>query len=446
VGQSGHSVAEAVSELVDNALDARVDGHVRVIVEYDVRDGWIRVSDDGGGMNRQELANALVLGLSTKGAADIGRFGLGLKTAAGSLGSRFHVTTVRPEATFEWIAEYDEADFLRSGRWELPIRRRAKQRDRGTVVQVWSNRVYPALYQSLERNLGSTFRHFVRDGVLDLAINGNPVQPASYDLDPASVMPFEGEVAGRRVHGWAGLLLKSSQRGWYGLSLVRNRRIVRQHEKLGYQPHPSLARVVGELHLDEFDTNNLKTDFIRETAEWRELEKWVSHTIEPILAASRRLAHAGLLDLRIRSRIEEQRSDIFGRSDDHHALEFAGGGVGQLEEESLFVSVAVGPLHLQHRWVKAASSDDYMTVEREARAGESDVLVVQSNLTHELGALIPDRGLWACHNLAEAAARSLAPAEQFTQLKGIVLASLLGQPDLLRALAQDGAARVGVPS
>jgi hypothetical protein len=433
VGQSGHSVAEAVSELVDNGLDARLADKVTVEVEYDAREGWIRVSDDGRGMNRQQLAHALVLGLSAKGGEDIGRFGLGLKTAATSLGSRFEVVTVREHAKFEWVAEYDERHFLETGRWELPIRRRAKRRTSGTVVHVYSERVYPTLHQSLQRNLGWTFRHFLRDGILDLTVNGQSVEPSGYEVDPTSVMPFEGEVAGRPIRGWVGLLHRSSQRGWYGFSLVRHRRILRRHEKLGFQAHPSTARVVGELHLDDFDTNNLKTDFIRETAAWRELEDWISRTAEPVLAASRRLAHAGMLDLRIRSRIEQERSRLLG-TDDLAAAESLIGGIPLRGEETRAVAVAVGALHLEHSWCWGGEHDAYAEIERRARPGDSDLLVVRSNLRHPLAALVEDQGFWACHNLAEAAARAIGPPDAFTSLKGVILAKLLEEAQLRKAL------------
>ena len=435
VGQSGHSVAEAVAELVDNAVDARRQGRVSIDVDYDAKDGWLRIRDDGHGMNRRELADALVLGLSSKQGNTIGRFGLGLKTAATSLGTRFRVTTVREDAQYEWIADYDEDTFLAAGRWELPIRRQAKRRQVGTDIKVWSDRVYPALHQSLDRNLGWTFRHFLRDGVLELSINGQPVEPSGYEVDPESVMPFEGHVAGKHVHGWAALLIKSSQRGWYGFSLVRHRRIVRRHEKLGFQPHPSTARVVGELHLDEFDTNNLKTDFIRETASWRELETWVSDTIEPVLAASRRLAHAGMLDLRIRSAIEDGRTRLLDTEDPNAATELAGGRrMMRDDDDGPRVAVAVGPLHLEHRWVWKAQEDDYYAVERRARPGDSDLLVVASNLAHPLSSLATDAGAWACHNIAEAAAHSLGTPAEFTALKGVILSKLLDERPLRRAL------------
>lgn len=435
VGQSGHSVSDAVAELVDNALDARRQRRpVKVGIDLDVRGGMLRVRDDGHGMTGAELARALVLAESNKNGSSIGRFGLGLKTACTSLGQRFQITSAVQDGHYAHIADYDAEAFLAAGKWQLPIRRLRKPWPHGTLVEVESDRLYPALAASLAKNLGWTFRHFLLDDLLRLTLGGETVHAGEYDVDPDSVMTLNGQVAGRTVRGWAGLLRQSSQRGWYGFALVRHRRIVRRHEKVGFQAHPQTARVVGELHLDAFDTNNLKTDFIRETELWRELETWVSAAIEPVLAASRALAHAGMLDLKIRSRItaERERSEDDDASDLHLPT-----GVREHDDEaSAPVAVAVGPLHLEHLFVAQGPEDAYVEVQERARDGEADLLVVRTNLTHPAASQIADRSGWACHNIAEAAATHISRGADQLQLKSVILAKLLGERQLRRALQE----------
>lgn len=432
-------MAEAVAELVDNALDARVgDRPVHVAVTYNAREGWLRVEDDGSGMSRQQLSDALVLAFSRKNGTDIGKFGLGMKTGCTSLGARFVIRTARPDAHYAWIAEYDEEEFLMTGEWKLPIKRRKKDRPHGTSIVVQSSRLYGSLHQSLTKNLGWTFRHFLLDGMLGLSVNGVAVEPAAYEVDPESVMPFEGSVTGKKVWGWVGLLQKSSQRGWYGFGLIRHRRIVRRHEKLGFQPHPSTARVVGELHLDEFDTNNLKTDFIRETPAWRALEEWISETIEPIIAQSRALAHAGMLDLKIRARIEEERRRVLGDSSSvREKLNLPRGGRSQHDgQTSVPVAVAVGSLHLEHVFFQGSADDPYLVVEKEPRSDEADLLVVSTNLDHPASGQVADRSGWACQNIAEASAFELGTATEFVGLKSVILAKLLAERSLRRSLTE----------
>jgi hypothetical protein len=434
VGKSGHSVAEAVAELVDNAIDARVGSDkVHVSVEYDVRDGCIVVSDDGCGMNRKDLCSALVLGLSAKSNGQIGRFGLGMKTACSSLGARFRVTTAREDASLAWVADYDEEAFIGGGEWVLPVKRQKKAWRRGTHIWIKSDRVYHGLEKSLNRNLGSVFRHFIETDVLELDVNEAKVEPLAHNVDPESVLPLNGEVAGRPVRGWVGLLRVSSQRGWYGFDLVRHRRVIRRHEKLGFRPHPSTARVTGELHLDEFPTNNLKTDFIRETEDWRELENWLSTQIEPVLSASRALAHAGSFDSNIRAAIASERSRVLDALGAHDL------GLPRTRvraKKGATVAVVLGTLHMAHQFEDAESEDEpHFRVERVARESDADILLVVSNAQHP-AMTQSDPSMVACHNLAEAAALERGECDGFVQNKGRLLAALLKQTALRRALKQ----------
>jgi hypothetical protein len=192
--------------------------------------------------------------------------------------------------------------------------------------------------------------------------------------------------------------------------------------------------VVGEVHLDDFDTNNLKTDFIRETAAWRELEEWISSTIEPVLSESRALAHAGMLDLKIRARIEEQRREIF--DDEQFDAPGSHAAVARAPGESEPVAVAVGSLHLEHVFACDGSDSAYVNVTQRARPSEADLLVVRTNLDHVAASQISDRSGWACHNIAEAAALQLGNPTQYVELKGILLAKLLDERQLRRALVE----------
>lgn len=432
VGQSGHSVAEAVAELVDNAIDARVGKSVEVEVNYSAKEGWIEISDNGVGMSRTDLSAALVLGLSEKQNGEIGRFGLGLKTACTSLGSRFRITATTADSKVDWIADYDEEEFLRSGKWMLPIKRQKSQRTRGTQILVQSSRIYPTLNQSLLRNLGSTFRHFIDDGLLSLSLNGDPINAVHQEIDPTSVLPLDGVVEGVRVRGWVGLLVTSSQRGWYGFSLVRNRRVIRRHEKLGFRGHPSTARVAGELHLDGLPVNNLKTDFIRETETWHALERWVSEQIEPVLAVSRALAHAGVFDSDVRATITEERERILAALGPEEELLLPRPS-GSSTSSSGSVNIVLGTTHMAHYFEPAGAERPHCRIETVKRIDEPDLTVVFTNTDHP--AMTPtDPSQIACHGLAEAAALLMGDGSEFIALKGQLLALLLEQKPVRRAI------------
>jgi hypothetical protein len=190
---------------------------------------------------------------------------------------------------------------------------------------------------------------------------------------------------------------------------------------------------VGELQLDGFDTNNLKTDFIRETDAWRELEAFVSQTIEPVLAASRALAHAGAFDLKIRQRIEEERERAFADSDIEEELGLGRALAPRLSTVSPTVAVSIGPLHLQHTFTSGAAATGHVEVRTVRREDEADLLVVSTNARHAVSEYFSDKGLLACLNLADAAVTALAERNA-VDLKSHILERLLGERAIRRAL------------
>lgn len=81
----GYDLPNAVADLVDNSVTAEA---VTVRVEYnaDVERGWVAILDDGRGMTEEQLHRAMHLGIEgpwvERHPSDLGRFGLGLKTAS----------------------------------------------------------------------------------------------------------------------------------------------------------------------------------------------------------------------------------------------------------------------------------------------------------------------------------------------------------------------------
>ena len=92
----GYTVATAIADLIDNSIAAN-SRHVWLRFEWDDSNSWISVIDDGSGMTEPELVDAMRLGsrspLEERDPRDLGRFGLGLKTAAFSQARRLTVTS-----------------------------------------------------------------------------------------------------------------------------------------------------------------------------------------------------------------------------------------------------------------------------------------------------------------------------------------------------------------
>jgi signal transduction histidine kinase len=78
----GYDFESAMADLVDNSLTAGAS-HIAVDLYFDGADSYVRIVDDGLGMSRYELAEARRFGSRRNyGEGDLGRYGLGLKTAS----------------------------------------------------------------------------------------------------------------------------------------------------------------------------------------------------------------------------------------------------------------------------------------------------------------------------------------------------------------------------
>jgi len=94
----GYTLPSAVADLIDNSIAANAR-HVWLDFHWNGADSWVTVTDDGDGMTEDELRDAMRLGsrnpLLAREPGDLGRFGLGMKTASLSQCRRLTVASRR---------------------------------------------------------------------------------------------------------------------------------------------------------------------------------------------------------------------------------------------------------------------------------------------------------------------------------------------------------------
>lgn len=94
----GYSTAAALADIIDNSISAGAS-EVRIDFQWDGIKSRVLILDDGRGMNDPELESAMRLGdrnpLATRDVHDLGRFGMGLKTASLSQCRRLTVASVK---------------------------------------------------------------------------------------------------------------------------------------------------------------------------------------------------------------------------------------------------------------------------------------------------------------------------------------------------------------
>lgn len=117
----GYSIEAAIADIIDNSISA---GAKTVWVNFDWKgdNTWISVKDNGSGMDNTELVQALRPGsknpLDERGLKDLGRFGLGLKTASFSQCRKLSVISkkLNDEPVF-WTWDLDFVN--QTGNWNL---------------------------------------------------------------------------------------------------------------------------------------------------------------------------------------------------------------------------------------------------------------------------------------------------------------------------------------
>ena len=282
LGLSGYRTEQALAELVDNSIDARIPGrmeHIKVRLDFEWRS--ITVTDDGCGMDGDGLARAMVIARSAKGEDNLGQFGMGMKGACSSLGRRFEVVTSQEGSDVQYRARYDEKEWLgdASKGWdnfEVEEIRPARGEEDWHGTRVSIDPVAVPMYSNqtarFTEKFGARYSPYLESKQVDIRINTLACRPLAPALaDGSEWVPVDiGLAPGRRVSGRLGLLKKRSVGGKYGIHLFKNGRLIRAFEKFGFPAHPENSRLIGELHLDHVPVNFNKSKFIEESGEYSE--------------------------------------------------------------------------------------------------------------------------------------------------------------------------------
>lgn len=142
----GYTLETALADVVDNSITASAT-EIQIFAEFNEGSPCITISDNGIGMNRETLHEVMRPGgriaTAQKGAIDLGRFGLGMKTAAFSQCTQLTVTSYIKASPSS--AQWDLKQVAASNKWRAKIpkhehltERARESRDHGTVV-VWED-------------------------------------------------------------------------------------------------------------------------------------------------------------------------------------------------------------------------------------------------------------------------------------------------------------------
>ena len=113
---------EKIADIIDNSITANASV-INIYINFDYEKSYLAIIDNGIGMDEETLKNAMKLGsfdpLSTRNINDLGRFGLGLKTASFSQASKLIVASKQNNNTYArcWDLDY----VTREEKWEIEV-------------------------------------------------------------------------------------------------------------------------------------------------------------------------------------------------------------------------------------------------------------------------------------------------------------------------------------
>ena len=308
IGAANYTLYQAINELLANTFDARhrdsAGKAIPVRVDIDVEAGKIvMVSDTAMGMNKEILSKALTLGFKMDrihgSRARKGWYGLGMKTAAASLGRKWEIWTRNAEERKDYYACFDLEEFKTrwtrsaSELWKIKLETLDRSeafplgnRKSGTVIRVTDVRDPNPDIAVLEEHVGAAYRVEIKTNSDLIYINGTKIAVS----DPSIVdgtrkeLKFDLKVEGKTytVEGWWARLPKYNNTGEYGFDLYRHGQLIEtQLKDPFFKPHNTKSNLYGSLELHFIRADYTKKDFDKNSPEWKALAEKMSKEILP---------------------------------------------------------------------------------------------------------------------------------------------------------------------
>lgn len=288
----GYNVEAAVADILDNSISA---GAKNIWIDFDWKgaDTTFSLKDDGCGMTNNELINAMRPGSKDpneeRDINDLGRFGLGLKTASFSQCRKYTVISKKRllepvfwswdlDYVYNHAKEWKLIGTLPEGNWEEQL----KNLSSGTIV-IWQEmdhllkgltnedkKAYDKFLQVMERvkkHVATIFHRYIEGNKLKIFFSGreivawnpfliNHAATQSFPEEPLNngkikvrgfVLPHKSKLTPEEFRNAEGVRGWNAQQGFY---VYRNERMLVSGEWLGLfrkEEHFKLARIMIDL-------------------------------------------------------------------------------------------------------------------------------------------------------------------------------------------------------
>lgn len=315
----GYNLETAVADIIDNSISAG-SKNIWIDFEWKGEASWIAIKDDGVGMDDQELIRAMRPGSRNPNEVrtkdDLGRFGLGLKTASFSQCRNLCVISKKRDTkTVYWTWDLDYVN--RTGKWNLIkylpsslFEKQVNELTTGTLV-LWNNidRLVAGLVEhdrssldkflkrmdQVKNHLAMIFHRYIDSNKIKLWFQQREIKawdPFLVSETATQKFPEEPLQGGRvKLRGYVlphksrltEISFKEAEgpNGWnahQGFYIYRNERLLLAGDWLGMfrkEEHFKLARILVDLpnNLDEEWQIDIKKSVARPPHNLRELLK-----------------------------------------------------------------------------------------------------------------------------------------------------------------------------
>lgn len=287
----------ALGEFVDNAVQSFIKhrpilqklhgDRFKLQVDIDINTASpprISIRDNAAGIFESEYGRAFCPAAIPPDRTGLAEFGMGMKSAACWFAHRWAVRTSALGEPTARTVHFDIENIVNDDIEELTIQEAREEPDRHYTEIVLEGVFHVPVGRTvakLKEHLTDIYRALIRDGILELRFNGEPlvyrapkVLKAAYFKDKTGPVrewrkPIEFDFGNElSVHGFAALR-ETANTAKAGFSLFRRGRVIQGSGDEGYRPAYIFGsansyryqRLFGELHLDGFEVSHTKDGF-----------------------------------------------------------------------------------------------------------------------------------------------------------------------------------------
>ncbi len=298
-----NKVWNALAEYVDNSIASFLshreilstinpNGKVRVDIDLDFDGDTIRISDNAFGIDSDNFDRAFELANIPLDVNGLNEFGMGMKVSSIWLSNLWSVETSAYNEDVKRKVEFDLEMVIAEEMVDLEVSESQEIATSHytvvTLANLSQNKPGRRQLAYIKKHIASIYTKFIRDGVLDLYVNGELMEDkplkiltAPYYRTPnASPIEWRREIefnTGNDYHhysvkGFIGILETQSTSTDNGLLLFRRGRAIDSSGDEKYRPtilsgevgSPRYKRIFGELELEGFDVSFNKGTFLQD--------------------------------------------------------------------------------------------------------------------------------------------------------------------------------------